>query len=72
MTEHRSETSIRHVDVLSRMYIVILMKDGLIQSIKRTQNRYDKFWAIMKIMKKEEYEDFALPNGLLYRCNGLV
>ena len=44
----------------------MLIKDGLIQCIKRAQNCNVKLRAIMKILEKEEYEDFALQNGLLY------
>lgn len=69
--EHRSGTSMRHVDALSRnpteCLIIQKTEDALVTRIKRAQEEDPELQRIMKSTKQEDKQEFAMVNGVLYK-----
>lgn len=62
---HRSGSQMKHVDALSRCHIIQL--NGLIDSLKRNQQKDDHLKPIIDIInEKGSYENYMLSNELLY------
>ena len=64
--EHRSAQRMRHVDALSRQDSILLIRDPLLERIKRAQQRDEKLQAICEILKVGPYKNFNLDNDLVY------
>lgn len=64
--EHRPGSSMKHVDALSR-YPVTLVVTEITEKVQKAQQEDKRLQLIMKILEKEEYEDYAMRNGVLYK-----
>lgn len=64
--EHRSGSKMRHVDALSRM-ACLLLEDSLIHRLKDAQRQDDWIRAVCKVLEKDEYENFFVKHGVLYK-----
>lgn len=73
VVEHRKGNRMSHVDALSRYPVVMTMTNtlmeeaGVIERLKRAQEADEHILAVKKILSTEDYEDFFIKNGILYK-----
>lgn len=70
--EHRSSTSMRHVDALNRNLVECLTvqkiaEDVLVAQIKRMQKEDPELRAIMNSTEQGDYKKFSRVNNILYK-----
>lgn len=69
--KHRSGTSMRHVDALSRNPVECLVqeiaKDALVAQIKRRQKEDPELQAIMDSTEQDDHKEFSRVNDILYK-----
>lgn len=65
---HRSGSSMRHVDALSRYPTVLRIEDGIVERIKRSQGKDEFCQLIIDILSATgTYKDYEMRNDLLYK-----
>lgn len=66
--EHRGNTQMRHVDALSRMFVIVSEEDDLCIKVRRLQQKDNELMRIIAIVREKPYDDYFLRNGVLYRA----
>jgi len=65
--EHRSGSSMRHVDALSR-YPILIVEEDILLNMKRAQNLDSEITVIKELLKHHPtYDDYVLKNDILYK-----
>lgn len=64
--KHRGGTSMRHVDALSRDFVLVV-EDGLTTRIRNAQQADDECKLIKVLMEKGATKDYVERNGVLYK-----
>lgn len=65
---HRAGTAMRHVDALSRYPVVAIVKDTVLESVKRCQLEDTECNAIAELLKcGKKYKDYEYKRDILYR-----
>lgn len=62
---HRSGTSMKHVDALSRVYSYVIRDDSLVKSLQTAQQTDEQLKTIMTIVNEHPHDDYMIQNGLL-------
>lgn len=65
-TSSISHTGMKHVDALSRNFVMIT-DDGFLTQITLAQQQDDECNLIREILKKEPYQDYILRQGVIYK-----
>ena len=65
---HRSGSSLRHVDALSRNPEIMIMETGILQNIRNMQDKEERFKTIKDLVKKNgNYNNYVLRSDILYK-----
>lgn len=65
--EHRSGSKMRHVDALSRNPYVGVITKVLHNQIMKAQEKDEGLKVIREVLKENNYEDYFLENGVIYK-----
>lgn len=70
VVEHRSGSKMGHVDSLSRNAILVISaEENLASKIGALQRDDEKLRHIFKILETQQYEDYTLKSGVLFKYN---
>lgn len=68
VVQHRSGSSMKHVDALSRHPVVLNVKAEVIHQMKRAQQNDENCQLIIKILESGQvFKDFSIRNEILYK-----
>lgn len=64
--EHRTANRMKHVDALSRNAVMVV-RNSLTDEIMEMQNKDELILTIKKLLETQEYEDYNMKNGVLFK-----
>lgn len=65
--EHRGNNQMRHVDALSRMFVIVSKEDDLCIKVRQLQLGDDELKRIVSDANEKPHDDYFVRNGVLYR-----
>lgn len=65
--KHRSGTSMRHVDALSRFPAVFLAEEGILERMRKSQAEDATCSAIREVLKNNSYKNYLMKREILYK-----
>lgn len=66
--EHRGNSQMRHVDALSRMFVIVSKEDDLCIKVRQLQRNDDEVKQMVSKVQEKPYDDYFLRNGVLYKA----